>query len=117
MFTFSSLPADIANPCAIDNGGCTHLCLLSAVGPAGYCCVCPEGVDLAECSGVQFINISYTKHPLLVIVTYCIATLPQYCICTLALASIDYCKVLSLLLNCQMSLLALIWQFLFISIA
>ena len=77
MFTFSFLPADIANPCAIDNGGCTHLCLLSAVGPAGYCCVCPEGVDLAECSGVQFINISYTKHPLLVIATYCVTISPQ----------------------------------------
>lgn len=58
MFTFSFLPADITNPCAIDNGGCTHLCLLSAVGPAGYCCVCPEGVDLSECSGVQFINLT-----------------------------------------------------------
>ena len=60
MFTFSSLPADIANPCAIDNGGCTHLCLLSAVGPAGFCCVCPEGTDPSEGSpGGCFNN---TKH-------------------------------------------------------
>ena len=103
MFTFSFLPADIANPCAIDNGGCTHLCLLSAVGPAG--CVCPEGVDLAECSGVQFINISYTKHPLLVFATYSYYV-AQCSVCALAVTSISCYKVLSLVLNgIQISLL------------
>nr|XP_039251753.1 low-density lipoprotein receptor-related protein 2-like [Styela clava] len=30
----------IPNPCSIDNGGCTHLCLLHPGG--GYSCLCPD---------------------------------------------------------------------------
>lgn len=35
------------NPCGIDNGGCSHLCLMSPVKPF-YQCACPTGVTLLE---------------------------------------------------------------------
>ena len=35
------------NPCAIDNGGCSHMCLLSAVTLSGSVCACPEAMLLA----------------------------------------------------------------------
>ncbi|OBS63945.1 hypothetical protein A6R68_07516 [Neotoma lepida] len=35
------------NPCGIDNGGCSHLCLMSPVKPF-YQCACPTGVKLLE---------------------------------------------------------------------
>ncbi len=37
-----------SNPCSVDNGGCEYLCLLSAVAPEGFSCVCPTGVQLAS---------------------------------------------------------------------
>ena len=39
------------DPCGSNNGGCSHLCLLSAAAAAGYSCVCPDGIDPAECTG------------------------------------------------------------------
>ena len=33
------------NPCASNNGGCSHLCLLSTVS-ARYTCACPDGLGL-----------------------------------------------------------------------
>ena len=30
------------NPCASNNGGCSHLCLLSTA-PGGHTCACPDG--------------------------------------------------------------------------
>ncbi|XP_026326416.1 low-density lipoprotein receptor-related protein 6 [Hyposmocoma kahamanoa] len=34
-------------PCKVNNGGCSHLCLLSPNAP-GYTCACPTGVKLRE---------------------------------------------------------------------
>ena len=34
------------NPCANNNGGCAHLCLLSSTHPDGYTCVCHNGTQL-----------------------------------------------------------------------
>ena len=43
----SPLPSVIgANPCGVDNGGCSHLCLLSAAKPEGYSCACPTDIKL-----------------------------------------------------------------------
>ena len=43
------------NPCAENNGGCGHLCLLSAVAADDYTCTCPRGLVLdvngKNCSG------------------------------------------------------------------
>ena len=36
------------NPCGSDNGGCSHLCLLSAVDPRGFSCDCPDEMTLEE---------------------------------------------------------------------
>ena len=36
-----------STPCAINNGGCSHLCLMSP-RPAGYTCACPTGVRLRD---------------------------------------------------------------------
>lgn len=33
-------------PCSINNGGCSHLCLLK---PNGYSCACPTGIKLQVC--------------------------------------------------------------------
>ena len=40
------------NPCALNNGGCTHLCLLSSVQEAGFTCNCPGGTMLNSTQGV-----------------------------------------------------------------
>lgn len=38
----------VPNPCLTINGGCSHLCLLSAVDPTGYICDCPNGMVLDD---------------------------------------------------------------------
>ncbi len=38
---------DVTSPCALKNGGCSHLCLLSPVKPY-YQCACPTGVQLLD---------------------------------------------------------------------
>lgn len=56
-----SLQPPKENPCGLNNGGCSHLCLLSA-GLNNYTCICPDGFLLstdgktcqANCSSVQF---------------------------------------------------------------
>nr|BAW33243.1 low density lipoprotein receptor-related protein 6 [Hemicentrotus pulcherrimus] len=40
-------PTNFPNPCEEDNGGCSHLCLLSP-SERGYSCACPTGVKLLE---------------------------------------------------------------------
>ena len=42
------LECAVPNPCLIANGGCSHLCLLSAVDPRGYSCSCPKGMVLDD---------------------------------------------------------------------
>ena len=46
-----------SNPCDSNNGGCSHLCLLSAVDPRGYSCHCPHGMrlhnDEKRCTGAS----------------------------------------------------------------
>ncbi|KAF6200224.1 hypothetical protein GE061_006527 [Apolygus lucorum] len=36
-----------STPCSVNNGGCSHLCLLSPNSP-GYSCACPTGVRLID---------------------------------------------------------------------
>lgn len=38
----------VPNPCAEDNGNCSHMCLLSAVSPSGFSCSCPNDYVLTE---------------------------------------------------------------------
>ncbi|XP_071822844.1 low-density lipoprotein receptor-related protein 2-like isoform X2 [Apostichopus japonicus] len=52
----------VPNPCGEDNGGCTHLCVLSHITDndgTGYRCKCPIGMELDEdekgCSHIQKI--------------------------------------------------------------
>uniref|UniRef100_A0A8C2JCE0 Low density lipoprotein receptor-related protein 6 n=1 Tax=Cyprinus carpio TaxID=7962 RepID=A0A8C2JCE0_CYPCA len=40
-------PLEVTIPCALKNGGCSHLCLLSPVKPY-YQCACPTGVQLLD---------------------------------------------------------------------
>ena len=37
-----------SNPCAVDNGGCEYLCLLTLEHTEGYLCACPTGIKLAS---------------------------------------------------------------------
>ena len=52
--------------CNVDNGGCSHLCLL-APPPRGYSCVCPTGVLLdkdgntCKTGTYRFIRKSWTQ--------------------------------------------------------
>ena len=43
------------NPCGNNNGGCTHLCLLSSTDSRGYSCACHNGTvlhqDQLQCIG------------------------------------------------------------------
>lgn len=41
------IPLPGSNPCRINNGNCSHLCLLSTKAP-GYSCACPTGVKLID---------------------------------------------------------------------
>ncbi|XP_071852029.1 low-density lipoprotein receptor-related protein 2-like [Apostichopus japonicus] len=58
---------DIPNPCSGNNGGCSHLCLLSEEG--GYSCAYPDGFDLKSdgllcppnCGAYQFVCEEHTK--------------------------------------------------------
>ncbi|XP_060800869.1 low-density lipoprotein receptor-related protein 6 [Amyelois transitella] len=43
-------------PCSVNNGGCSHLCLLSPANSAGYICACPTGVKLRENSDTTCYN-------------------------------------------------------------
>ena len=36
------------NPCSVDNGNCSHMCLLSAVTPSRFSCACPNDYVLTE---------------------------------------------------------------------
>ena len=49
------------NPCAEDNGGCSYLCLLSAVAVDGYACTCSDGLVLdargENCSGTYKYSV------------------------------------------------------------
>ena len=31
----------VSNPCSVNNGNCSYICLLSAVTPSRFSCVCP----------------------------------------------------------------------------
>ena len=48
------------NPCGANNGGCSHLCLLSASNTGGFKCVCPDGSYLGtnqrDCIGGKWGN-------------------------------------------------------------
>lgn len=35
----------VRTPCEVNNGGCSHLCLLAPL-PKGYSCTCPTGINL-----------------------------------------------------------------------
>ena len=52
----------VANPCAANNGGCSHLCLLSATSLAGYSCACPTEIkmlpDGKTCDVGESINLT-----------------------------------------------------------
>lgn len=48
VFTAESQPLG-TNPCADDNGGCSHLCLANKQSPNGYTCVCPDGISEDQC--------------------------------------------------------------------
>ena len=45
------------NPCAVNNGGCAHLCLLSVNNPRNYTCMCHNGARLHQnghdCIGIM----------------------------------------------------------------
>ncbi|XP_073701234.1 low-density lipoprotein receptor-related protein 2a [Garra rufa] len=41
----------VTNPCAVNNGGCSHLCLLRA-GGQGYTCECPDHFVTVQIGGV-----------------------------------------------------------------
>nr|XP_046910125.1 low-density lipoprotein receptor-related protein 5-like [Dermatophagoides farinae] len=45
VFSSSRQPKSF-NPCDRNNGGCSHLCLLSSANPSHYSCACPTGVIL-----------------------------------------------------------------------
>ena len=42
---FSSIRTDSPNPCSPDNGGCSHLCLLSVSTNSNMSCSCPVGLE------------------------------------------------------------------------
>lgn len=62
---------DIRNPCAVDNGGCSHVCFWSVLSQTGAQCHCPHGYSLMADTVTCFptsewhLSIILTKpHPL-----------------------------------------------------
>ena len=47
-YTHPFPPSGITNPCGLNNGGCSHLCLLSGVESSGFVCACPDDIQLNE---------------------------------------------------------------------
>ena len=47
-FDFTIIIVIAFNPCSTNNGGCSHLCLLSTVDPKHYSCDCPTGMILSN---------------------------------------------------------------------
>jgi hypothetical protein len=52
----------VKSPCSVNNGGCSHLCLLASGG--NYSCACPTGVvllsDQKTCEdGKEFARIKF----------------------------------------------------------
>ena len=52
----------VKSPCAVNNGGCSHLCLLASGG--NYSCACPTGIallsDQKTCEDGKECQIMYT---------------------------------------------------------
>ena len=48
----------VTNPCAVDNGNCSHLCLLSVEGEAGFSCACPNGYQMLPGNTQQCVGES-----------------------------------------------------------
>ena len=46
MFFVMILLPPVENPCDSDNGGCSHLCLLSATSLGHSSCACPTGYKI-----------------------------------------------------------------------
>ena len=69
-----------SNPCENDNGGCSHLCLLSAVDPRGYSCNCPHGMSLGSdqstCTGA--VSVQHTDGNLVAITNQLHALQPKW---------------------------------------
>ena len=65
IILLTDFTTDINNPCAgEENGGCSHLCLLSPEAPEGYVCACPDNFHLDgkqcldNCLNTQFLCVS-----------------------------------------------------------
>lgn len=50
------------NPCKVNNGGCSHLCLLSIVGQRTHKCRCPNGMNMSA-DGVSCTGQPFTGQP------------------------------------------------------
>ena len=48
----------VTNPCELDNGNCSHLCLLSVEEEAGFSCACPNGYQMIPGSTQQCVGES-----------------------------------------------------------
>ena len=48
MYYTFSLFGTVSNPCELNNGGCSHLCLLSSTSDSRYSCACNDNVVLSS---------------------------------------------------------------------
>ena len=78
------------NPCAENNGNCSHLCLLSSAVSEGYTCACPDGLVNSEdqnvCRGeTHNLNSSLTSY-----ILFTFLTVPPYLLFTYYTGSYNY---------------------------
>ena len=62
------------NPCdLLDNGNCSHLCLISGTNSSGYSCACPDSLVLDEnkrdCIGKRYYGCTFKYYYMLFLYT------------------------------------------------
>lgn len=58
VYHHSLQPNLTTNPCGQNNGGCSHLCLISKNNPVNYTCACPDTFQLGPDSRTCLANCS-----------------------------------------------------------
>ena len=70
----TSICVVVTNPCDMNNGGCSHLCLLSSTSARGFTCVCPDnmllGIDGLSCTEGKLQSLFLTVYDSVILLCF-----------------------------------------------